>query len=99
MVKFCIKYKNKVNYFYLELYQINQDVQRFLKIHFSKRNDNLFRFLIRSELENTKLINQFISLGICNSYSISIRRDPHSFLFETLLFYSLVFLLVIFTIL
>lgn len=77
---------------FLELYQRDQEVQRFLKIRRSRRsNENLFRFLTKAEMENTNFISQFICLGVCSAEAIAIRRDSHSTLYESLIFYGNLF--------
>lgn len=39
-------------------------------------------------MENSNFIGQFICLGVCSPETIAIRRDPHPFLYESLIFYG-----------
>lgn len=50
--------------------------------------ENPFRFLTKNEMENSNFIGQFVCLGVCSPETIAIRRDPHSFLYESLLLYG-----------
>jgi len=69
-------------------YPRDHEVGRFLKLRLSRHSgENLFRFLVPSEME-TSYLSQFMTLGSCNNEVITIRRDPHNFLVESLEFYA-----------
>lgn len=75
------------------LYQRDQEVQRYLRLRRCVRrpgtgSDSPFRFLSRAELDNSALLAQFLLFGQCTAQQLSIRREPHSHLPESLQFYK-----------